>query len=92
MWAQAGIFRERAGLTAALTRVDRAWRFQLAAGPSAAASSPEAWRLTSLLTVSRLIVRAALRREESRGGHSRTDFPETDDLHWKRHVSDRFVP
>ncbi|MEQ1575308.1 MAG: hypothetical protein ABL993_13800, partial [Vicinamibacterales bacterium] len=31
---------------------------------------------------------AALRREESRGGHFRTDFPALDDLHWKRHVSD----
>ena len=30
---------------------------------------------------------AALRREESRGGHFRTDFPQRDDLHWKIHIA-----
>ncbi len=36
----------------------------------------------------RSIANAALRREESRGGHFRTDFPSHDDLQWKIHVSD----
>jgi L-aspartate oxidase len=36
-----------------------------------------------------LIASAALRREESRGGHYRADFPARDDLHWKIHVSQR---
>jgi L-aspartate oxidase len=38
------------------------------------------------VTVGRLIVMAALRREESRGGHYRLDFPERDDVHWKRRI------
>jgi succinate dehydrogenase/fumarate reductase flavoprotein subunit len=46
------------------------------------------WRWLNLVTVARLITHAALRREESRGGHSRTDFPERDDLHWRVHVID----
>src|SRR5262249_49345487 len=33
----------------------------------------------SVLTVGRLIARAALRRQESRGGHYRLDFPKKDD-------------
>ena len=45
-------------------------------------------RTGSLVTVGLLIARAALRREESRGGHFRDDFPQHDDIHWLKHVSD----
>ena len=48
----------------------------------------EQWRLASLLTVARLIARAALRREESRGGHYRSDFPQRDDIHWQHRESE----
>jgi L-aspartate oxidase len=45
------------------------------------------WELQNLLTVAHLMIAAALRREESRGTHFRSDFPTTDDAHWKRHVA-----
>jgi succinate dehydrogenase/fumarate reductase flavoprotein subunit len=50
--------------------------------------SPEAWRQANLARVGALVARAALRRQESRGGHRREDFTERNDLHWKVHCSD----
>ena len=35
---------------------------------------------------------AQLRREESRGGHFRSDFPNRDDIKWRKHVADRLEP
>lgn len=45
------------------------------------------WELQNLLTVARLMIHAALTREESRGTHYRADFPETNDRDWRIHVS-----
>jgi L-aspartate oxidase len=45
------------------------------------------WELQNLLTVARLMIDAAQRRDESRGTHFRSDFPAKDDAHWgRRHV------
>jgi L-aspartate oxidase len=45
------------------------------------------WELQNLLTVARLMIDAALRRDESRGTHFRSDFPARDDARWGlRHV------
>jgi L-aspartate oxidase len=90
MWRRAGVFRDRAGLEEAMGMLDDAWRSFDRHRAGGGALDLKGWRTANLLTVARLIARAALRREESRGGHYRTDFPARDDLHWKRHVFESF--
>ena len=47
---------------------------------------PAGWECQNMLTVSGLMARAARMRRESRGVHFRSDFPETDDEQFKKHI------
>jgi len=49
-------------------------------------SGREQYEFANLLTVGLMTMLAALRREESRGAHYREDFPERDDVVWKKHI------
>ena len=88
MWEQVGLFRDRAGLTGALETLEPAWRAIEARIRAGEPLDVDAWRTSSILAVGCLVARAALRREESRGAHYRTDFPQRDDIHWKRRTTE----
>jgi L-aspartate oxidase len=83
-WRDLGLVRTPEGLREADAWFSRA----RAACVHAAVESLAAEQLRSLVTVAWLMSRAALRREESRGGHYRTDFPERHDDTWGHHCSD----
>ncbi|NED90081.1 L-aspartate oxidase [Streptomyces sp. SID11233] len=63
-----------------------------AAEPKDAEPGVEAWEVTNLLLVSRVLVAAARQREETRGCHWREDRPERDDENWRRHLVVRLTP
>ena len=45
-----------------------------------------AWELGNMLEIAELIAISALNRKESRGGHSREDYPQRDDKEWLKHT------
>jgi succinate dehydrogenase/fumarate reductase flavoprotein subunit len=45
-----------------------------------------AWELGNMLEVAEVVAECALNRKESRGGHSREDFPKRDDQEWLKHT------
>lgn len=83
MWRAAGVRRAGDQLRAAGDTIEHWCRYAL----SRQFADPEGWELQNMLTVSRVIIEAALRREESRGVHLRSDFPEQDDEHWRRQLT-----
>jgi len=88
MWNCVGLMRERSSLEAAIGQLD-AWYAAVSPGLEAGGLSDADWRVASIVTVGRLMARAALRREETRGGHARTDFPARDDVNFKVHIVDK---
>jgi succinate dehydrogenase / fumarate reductase flavoprotein subunit len=46
----------------------------------------EVVELENLLDLAEALVESALGREESRGAHSREDFPKRDDINWLKHT------
>ena len=82
MWDKVGIVRDGDGLQYATQHL-AAWR--------AALPTPHdrpSHELANMLLVGRLMAVAALEREESRGAHYRTDFPERRE-DWRRHITFR---
>lgn len=79
MYLKAGPVRDAAGLTQMLGHLgvleQRLRHVGLTAGPGAAAQVCAYLDVRHLLPASRAVVEAALRREESRGVHVRSDFP-----------------
>jgi L-aspartate oxidase len=88
MWKSVGLFRTRQGMETAVEKLETSYAAHREALETAPEDDADAWKQFNLVTVARLIARAALRREESRGAHYRDDFPKRDDLHWKAHVVD----
>jgi L-aspartate oxidase len=79
MWKHAGIVRTAAGLKQAIARLEEI---------STQVSRPQSRRefeARNLQIAGLLVARSALAREESRGAHYRTDFPDHNDMKFRKH-------
>ncbi|MBM2826943.1 MAG: nadB [Dehalococcoidia bacterium] len=79
MWEKVGIVRSGEGLQEAAAILE-AWSRSL----EEPADKPS-HELANLVTVGRLVTEAALMRQESRGAHYRSDYPDPSDQ-WLRHI------
>lgn len=79
----AGPFRTGAGLKSAVSSLsDIRGRFHTTDAPAMMPQVAE-WETSNVLACAALISEAGLARTESRGGHQRTDFPDTDDAKFR---------
>lgn len=82
MWDKVGIIRSEEGLVQALKAVEEIKRNLIPREDQLAY-----YEAVNMLTVARVIIQGALWRRESRGAHFRSDYPERDDIKWRKHLA-----
>ncbi len=79
LWDKAGIIRNGEGLTEAANTL-AAWQESLCLS-----KDRQSYELANMILTGRLVAEAALLREESRGAHFRSDFPQSSPK-WQKHI------
>jgi succinate dehydrogenase/fumarate reductase flavoprotein subunit len=91
-WRQAGIVRNRNGLTEGLASLKELEAGIAGLKPGAVPERKRLEDLRSAVLVTRAILTAGLAREESRGSFIRVDFPDEDNLRWRKNSRLTYVP
>ncbi len=95
MWEKGGLVRDADGLAEAATELRQLTAELESVGVAGGRVYNPGWQealnVESLLTVAPLLVASAALRQESRGSHYRSDYPQPDDAHWLRRVVVRQV-
>jgi fumarate reductase (CoM/CoB) subunit A len=89
MWNNVAIIRREKGLKSAINVIDRLNKdlsaMKVPDGTGFNQHFQDALELENMIQVAKLVTRAALIREESRGSHYREDYPETRE-EWKKSI------
>jgi succinate dehydrogenase/fumarate reductase flavoprotein subunit len=91
MWEDGGILRNRSGLLRALNRAEDILEKAAELAQRRPQELPGAVEIRLGAESARLILQAAVQREESRGAHFREDHPNPDDR-WRGHLQVRRLP
>ena len=83
MWRNVGMERDAAHLSDAIEIVEFWSRYVM----DKIFDAPAGWECQNMLTIARVMAAAASARQESRGVHYRSDFPQTDDKNWCKRIS-----
>lgn len=90
MWERCGVVRTKEGLENAVAGLDSLlYEVSEVKAPENPAFNPawqEALDLSNQVVVARAVVHSALLREETRGAHSRADFPDRRDDDWLKYL------
>jgi succinate dehydrogenase / fumarate reductase flavoprotein subunit len=91
MWYKVGVFREENQLQEAareLSALEKEYEHCYVGDTSHVYNTAfeQYVELGNLLQVSHSIVQGAIARKESRGGHSRRDYPQRDDVNFLKHT------
>jgi succinate dehydrogenase / fumarate reductase flavoprotein subunit len=91
MMEHVGVFRTQEGMTLALNKIhelkDRFQNIRLDdCGNVFNTNLLNAWEIGNLLDLAQVTTACALARTESRGAHSREDYPKRDDQQWLKHT------
>ncbi|MBD3307429.1 FAD-binding protein [candidate division KSB3 bacterium] len=97
MFAKVGVFREKQGMSAAIDAIRSIKdRFQAISFSSSSRTFnlefQTALEMQAMIDLAWAIAAGGLRREESRGSHARTDFPDRDDERWLKHTIATHTP
>jgi L-aspartate oxidase len=81
LWSTVGIVREQESLTGFLNHLaEHLWVLDIQT------HRQDITEIKHLILVAHLVTSAALKRQESRGSHFRSDFPARNDTDWRHHI------
>src|SRR5512140_269713 len=91
MFEDVGVYRTEKGMQAAIEKLrslkERYKQVRVAdTGRIFNTELLNAWELGNLLDIAEVVAISAMNRKESRGGHSREDYPKRDDQNWLKHT------